>query len=170
MYGSLEKIEYIPRIIWLVICCVLLWFDTGQDELHKLQNALVPYPTMLHWFGALWDMEQVHSGIRELPGRSIVGKCLCSAYVSFSLFYIQRWLNLISSPLSHLIFSISNKFCFISSYLILPQHWYRDNGMIVPVPMKYHWWIWANLSFVYTASYQHNTTEHSTTQPCLYLM
>ena len=40
------------------------------DLIHKSQNTPVPYPTMLHseqkcahFDGALWDMEQVHSGI-----------------------------------------------------------------------------------------------------------
>ena len=41
------------------------------DLFHKSQNAPVPYPIMLHNVHiyvlneALWDMEQVHSGICE---------------------------------------------------------------------------------------------------------
>ena len=33
------------------------------DLIHKCQNAPVPHPTMN---GALWDVEQVHSGICEI--------------------------------------------------------------------------------------------------------
>ena len=44
------------------------------DRFHKSQNARVPYPIILHseqkYFsvlnGALWDMEQGHSGMCEL--------------------------------------------------------------------------------------------------------
>ena len=47
--------------------------DTTIDLIHKSQNAPVPYHRMLHseqkckfvLNGALWDMEQVHSGICE---------------------------------------------------------------------------------------------------------
>ena len=41
------------------------------DQFHKSQNAPVSYPIMLHsehsiLNGALWDMEQVHSGVCDL--------------------------------------------------------------------------------------------------------
>ena len=53
------------------------------EQFHKSQNAPVPYPTILHseqkcahfcLNGALWDMEQVHSGICELGQLKMLDK------------------------------------------------------------------------------------------------
>ena len=53
------------------------------EEFHKSQNAPVPYPAAFHseqkciHFGALWDLDQVHSGVCELGQFNESSRCIC---------------------------------------------------------------------------------------------